>query len=543
MLIERNEFFKEASLSIYSSLDFGQALEKTFQFITRHLPIDGLFVNICEENDTIIRTMASIRRGGGLEKNIRIPLNEECIEFLKGALDGWNERADTQRAHIHPSAEDTPMGRLEGPILGYEGRSIMAQLLHIEGDFFGVVIASAPPGGTFTEEHLKLYESLKQPFSIALANTLSYEKVTNLKDRLADENRFLTQELQTRQNFTVVGAEGGMKHIVGIIARVAPQNNTVLLLGETGVGKEVVANAIHSASPRSHGPFIKVNCGAIPEELIDSELFGHEKGAFTGATTQKKGRFERANGGTIFLDEIGELPMAAQVRLLRVLQTKEIERVGGTKSIPVDIRVIAATHRKLEQMISENKFREDLWYRINVFPIIIPPLRQRRQDIPLLVQHFIEKKSREMGLRTAPTIADGALKLLTEYHWPGNVRELENVVERALIQNRDRTLQVDPFTFTTVKSEKRPELSEEHSCVFPCLARQSMDEEPQEPAPDPLQTLDAVVSKQIKETLTFTKGKVGGKDGAAALLGLNPSTLRNKMIKLGIPYGRQVSDG
>jgi len=208
------------------------------------------------------------------------------------------------------------------------------------------------------------------------------------------------------------------------------------LLGETGTGKEVFANAIHYSSPRKNGPFIKVNCGAIPETLLDSELFGHEKGAFTGAVSQKRGRFERANKGTIFLDEIGELPAPAQVRLLRVLQTKEIERVGGATSIPVDVRIISATNRNLQEMIASGRFREDLWFRLNVFPIMIPPLRQRREDIPALVHHLIERKSKELKLTGRPVLAPGAIDRLMAHEWPGNVRELENMIERSLIQHR-----------------------------------------------------------------------------------------------------------
>ena len=214
-------------------------------------------------------------------------------------------------------------------------------------------------------------------------------------------------------------------------------------MGETGVGKEVIANAIHNLSLRSNGPFIRVNCGAIPPTLMDSELFGHEKGAFTGALFQKRGRFERADGGTIFLDEIGELPLEAQVRLLRVLQEKEIERVGGTETIQVDIRVIAATHRNLDQMLAEGRFREDIYFRLRVFPIAIPPLRLRPEDIPVLVQHFIQKKCREMKTVKIPSLAPGALDRLMLYNWPGNVRELENAVERELIVNKGSLLSFD----------------------------------------------------------------------------------------------------
>ena len=278
----------------------------------------------------------------------------------------------------------------------------------------------------------------------------------------------------------------------------------------------MIANFIHYSSARSDGPFISVNCGAIPDTLIDSELFGHEKGAFTGALSQKRGRFERANKGTIFLDEIGELLLQAQVRLLKVLQSKEIERVGGVKTISLDIRIIAATNRDLEDMVKNNLFREDLWFQLNVFPILIPPLRERRSDIPELLQYFIGLKARELKLPHIPSLAAGAIEPLMEYHWPGNVRELQNVIERTLILNPS-----GPLTFEHLNL-KHPGKSLE------------LREEGKE-----TDNIDEVLSRHIRRVLSRTKGKVNGPDGAAALLGINPSTLRNRMRKLGIDYGRK----
>jgi transcriptional regulator with GAF, ATPase, and Fis domain len=301
------------------------------------------------------------------------------------------------------------------------------------------------------------------------------------------------------------------------VQQVATLDSPVLLLGETGVGKDVIANAIHYSSSRSNGPFVNVNCGAIPDTLIDSELFGHEKGAFTGALAQKRGRFERADKGTIFLDEIGELPLQAQVRLLKVLQSREIERVGGVKTISLDIRIIAATNRNLEQMIDDHQFREDLWFRLNVFPIYIPPLRERTSDIPALVQHFINLKSRELKLPSIPTLSPGAIDPLMIYHWPGNVRELENVIERSLILNPK-----GPLTFEHLNAGQPKK----------AFGVRKMGEE--------TDTLDDIISHHIRLVLSKTKGKVNGPDGAAAYLGINPSTLRNRMKKLGIDYGRKI---
>jgi transcriptional regulator with GAF, ATPase, and Fis domain len=310
-----------------------------------------------------------------------------------------------------------------------------------------------------------------------------------------------------------------MKYVLELVKQVAPLNNTVLLLGETGTGKEIIANAIHFASPRKEGPFIKVNCGAIPENLIDSELFGHEKGAFTGAISEKRGRFERANAGTIFLDEIGELPHQAQVRLLRVIQNREIERVGGTRPISVDIRIIAATHRNLETMISENKFREDLWFRLNMFPLVIPPLRQRREDIPALTYYFLKRKSRELGLGDPPAVAPGALSRLAEYPWPGNVRELENLVERELIRHKRGRI-----SFGTLEPKK---LSPTASTANRKLNNL------------PTTNLEEMIRNHITMVLQMSGGKVHGPNGAAELLGMKSSTLRARMDKLGIPYGRK----
>jgi transcriptional regulator with GAF, ATPase, and Fis domain len=294
------------------------------------------------------------------------------------------------------------------------------------------------------------------------------------------------------------------------------------LLGETGTGKELIAAAIHKLSSRNNGPFIKVNCGAIPDNLVDSELFGHEKGAFTGAISMKKGRFERSHSGTIFLDEIGELTPESQVRLLRVLQEKEIERVGAAESIKVDIRVIAATDRNLEEMVANGKFREDLYFRLKVFPIPMPALKERKGDITSLVQHFMVKKCREMGLHNIPSIAHGAFERLQKYDWPGNVRELENMVERVLILNKG-----EPVDFEALTLSKSDDTAVKNSSL-----QSDMDHH------EGTLVLDDVISSHIRKVLNIADGQVGGNGGAAEILKINPSTLRKKMSKLGIKYGR-----
>ncbi|MDT8419036.1 MAG: sigma 54-interacting transcriptional regulator [Desulfuromonadales bacterium] len=530
--INRDEFLKDATLRICSTLKLDEALQRTRDYIAQFIPVDGLFVNIYEKENRAIRTIACSTISEGTRKDVITPLNEEAIRFLKGFESSPGVRIEHKK---HPT--DSIMGILEAPILGYIDREILALHLSVKGQHLGVTLASALPGSQFSQEDIHLFETLHEPFTMALVNALTYEKTNSLNERLLDNNRHFARQLSACKEGRIVGSTGGLKNLMEIVEQVAPMNNSVLLLGETGVGKEIIANAIHCMSPRKEGPLIKVNCGAIPEELIDSELFGHEKGAFTGASQLKRGRFERADGGTIFLDEIGELPPAAQVRLLRVLQTHEIERVGGTATIPVNIRVIAATHRNLERMVIENKFREDLWFRINVFPLVIPPLRQRTEDIPELVRHFVQKISREMGLRNPPEIADGALEQLKRYSWPGNVREVENVVERALIQSRGRTLKIDPLYFASRLEAPDDQLNAGNACIFPCLGAQTCDGGPQN-TDGIIVRLDDAISKHIKDVLRMCKGKVNGAGGAAELLGVNPSTLRNKMNKLGIEYGK-----
>jgi transcriptional regulator with GAF, ATPase, and Fis domain len=397
--------------------------------------------------------------------------------------------------------------------------SLMVMLLKSKDQILGSLVLITEGKERYIEEHARLLFLLKEPFVIALSNTLKHREVLKLKDLLADDNRYLHGELRRLSGDEIVGANFGLRDVMYKVQQVAALDSPVLLLGETGVGKDVIANAIHYSSSRSDGPFVSVNCGAIPDTLIDSELFGHEKGAFTGALSQKRGRFERADKGTIFLDEIGELPLQAQVRLLKVLQSKEIERVGGVKTIQLDIRIIAATNRNLEEMVKLHQFREDLWFRLNVFPIWTPPLRERKSDIPALLQHFISLKARELKLPTIPTLSSGAIDPLMEYHWPGNVRELENVIERALILNP-----TGPLTFEHLNLGQLEKTLE--------LRGQSEETD----------SLDEVISRHIRRVLSKTNGKVNGPDGAAAFLGINPSTLRNRMKKLGIDYGRGSRD-
>jgi hydrogenase-4 transcriptional activator len=506
MAVSRDEFFREATLRICSSLQINTAFGRVFEYLREHFPMDHMFLDITDKSLGVIRHIAVATIG------TKTP--EEIITIPEGLWE-WVRKLRAPFI-LTPSDRDDRI-RAFAPLIKLEGHSDLAMPLRIEGELIGFLVLRTRGEGKFTSEHVELLATVAEPFAIALANVLAHEEVVKYRDILIDDNRFLNRETLSLAGDDIVGGNSGLRNVMEMVRQVAPLNNTVLLMGETGTGKEVIANSIHFASPRKDGPFIKVNCGAIPESLIDSELFGHEKGAFTGAVAEKRGRFERADGGTIFLDEIGELPPQAQVRLLRILQSREIERVGGSKPIFVDIRVIAATHRNLETMISENRFREDLWFRLNVFPIIVPPLRQRQEDVPALTRHFVALKSRELGIAIPPAIAPGALERLMNYGWPGNVRELENLVERELIRHRGGQLRFDSL----LPDEKGKET-------------QTVTEAK---GGGPL-NLDEAMSLHISKVLKMTKGKIHGPEGAAELLGINPNTLRGRMNKLGIMYGR-----
>jgi DNA-binding NtrC family response regulator len=336
----------------------------------------------------------------------------------------------------------------------------------------------------------------------------AFAEIKLLKDRLQAENIYLQQEVAREYNFgEIIGQSKIISQVFSRIEQVAPQDATVLLLGETGTGKGVVARAIHSRSARKDRPMVTVNCTAMPANLIESELFGREKGAFTGADARQIGRFELADGGTIFLDEIGEMPLELQSKLLRVIQDGEFERVGSPRSIKVNVRIIAASNRNLEEEIKSGRFREDLFYRLNVFPITIPPLRQRKEDIPLLVNHFVAKFNKKIG-KKIETVSKETLNALKEYHWPGNVRELESVIERAVITSQGTALQVlDRFD------------------TFP---------KPGEQAGQDVKALAKLEQDYILQVLQKTGWRIEGQNGAAVLLDLNPSTLRARMRKYGI---------
>jgi formate hydrogenlyase transcriptional activator len=366
-------------------------------------------------------------------------------------------------------------------------------------------LASYRPGA-FEEADVELLGQVAVQFAIALENALAYCEIEELKNRLAEEKLILEDEMRSGYQFEeIVGESAALRDVLRQVETVAPTDSSVLLLGETGTGKERVARAIHNLSRRSGAPFVKINCAAIPIGLLESELFGHEKGAFTGATAQKLGRFELAEGGTIFLDEVGDIPLELQPKLLRVLQEQEFERLGGSRTIRVDTRVVAATNRDLSAMVADRQFRSDLYYRLNVFPIRIPPLRERTDDIPLLVRFFAQMYSRRMN-RNIETIPSETMDALVRYPWPGNVRELENLIERAVILSPGTVLRVPLAELRT------PDNSSSAGTA----------------------SLEQVEREHILHALRESHWKLSGPHGAAAHLGMKRTTLQSRMKKLGI---------
>ncbi len=512
--MDENIFFRQAALQILSTLDISKAVGQCLSYLSPLMPVDWMALHLYQADLASVRTIAIATKDESKAVDMFTHIPPEAREFIKenfhsGDIKIFLRSHPDPVLHVIADLFDQKMQRKRTT------SGIFLPLI-LEGAEIGSLEILTHGETPHNEEHARLVSLLKKPFAIALSNALRHEEVLKLTNRLADDNRELQGEVKRLSGDRLSGNAVGLKDVTKKAARVAHLSSPVLLLGETGVGKEIVANAIHNRSMRRDGPFIRVNCGAIAETLLDSELFGHEKGAFTGAVSLKRGFFERADKGTVFLDEIGELSLQAQVKMLRVLQYKEFERVGGSGPVKVDIRIIAATHRNLEDMVREGTFREDLWFRLNVFPIEIPPLRERRSDIPALVQHFIDRKSKELGIKKPPLLSPGAIDLLMAYDWPGNVRELENIVERALIVSKEG----EPLFFDNLL----PHQETKETIVGP-LSNESL-------------SMDDVMARHIKYVLELTKGKVHGKGGAAEVLGINASTLRARMKNLGISFGR-----
>lgn len=535
MAIDQNELYRGVTSRICGNLDFIDALNHTDEYLKTVLPHDIITVLVAHEDFETLEIITTTAPDIGIEPSTKIPLTHESRKSLekgflgtrkRGEIVSISNRGGDSAIHkdtisvISGAAKPAGFSAAESMVAYMNKQSILMMRLDISDTTIGFLTLNSNGFNVFSKQHAQVLSELAEPFAIALSNHLRFREIVRLRDILDDNQRNLQKDLIRISGDQVIGADNGLQQVMEQAKMVAGIDSPVLILGETGVGKEVVANAIHQISDRREGPMISVNCGAIPETLADSELFGHEKGAFTGATSRKRGYFERADGGTIFLDEVGELSHATQVKLLRFIQTRGFDRVGGTQPITVDIRIIAATHRNLENLIEEGIFRKDLWFRLNVFPIQIPPLRERKQDIPALVEYLITRKSHEMNLHQRPVLEKGAIDSLMTYDWPGNVRELQNIVERTLIISRDK-----PIVFDIPGQVPSP-LPETESIRLP--------DTPYHPRLEDIPPLDETIKNAIQLALKTTHGRIEGPFGAATLLKLHPSTLKNKMKKLGV---------
>ncbi len=521
MNITDERFIQEVTHGLNSSLDIEQALFSAFNSLKKFFPLDLTHMFIYDMSRDTFRylALATGKRGFLIDELIQISsrAKDELRGYTAGSVHIYNKSGSIMIQEIF----DHFLKNTRNPLIGadeeFSSLGIVLDIgLSMAGGFSMVVRGP----DRYDEGHKPKLRLLEGVLTGAVLNLLHHRNIVCQNEMLIREKDVLRKRLGHVGTHQIIGAESGLKEVMALVRYVAPTATPVLITGETGVGKELVAHAIHQESTRSAGPFICVNCGAIPESLIDSELFGHEKGAFTGAVSQKRGYFEQANGGTIFLDEIGELPLSSQVRFLRVLQAMEFQRVGGQRSITVDVRVIAATNRNLLSMVRAQQFREDLWFRLNVFPIKVPPLRERPGDIPAMARYFVREKAQDMNLPIRPDIDGLSMAALREYDWPGNIRELQNVIERALIVSKDGALSFPDLAPGPGPAAPAPE---NETAVFP--------------------TLDQTIVRHIEKALTVCGGRVDGRDGAARLLGINPSTLRGKMRKHGIRTLKTVRVG
>ncbi|MBT4087908.1 MAG: sigma 54-interacting transcriptional regulator [Deltaproteobacteria bacterium] len=505
-----NEFFKEATLRICSQLEIEKALFNFFSYIYNIIPADQITLNILDRPEKAAWVYATASHEGGARTEMRIPI-PPSEQWMLSDIKRYPKK------HIANTPESGVFTKQYLDGLGFPNSSLLSIMLSLEGEPVGLLAIRAGGKNRFKQADLDKIWLLNEPMAIALVNSRRYLELVSLKETLTDDNDYLQQELSLTVSNTIIGKKGDLRIACGLAQQVSPTNFPVMLRGETGVGKEVFARAIHKWSLRHNKPFIKVNCGAIPATLIDSELFGYEEGAFTGATRTKRGRFERANNGTILLDEVGELSLEAQVRLLRVLEEKQFERVGGGDPVAADSRVIAATHRNLEKMVAKGSFRRDLFYRLNVFPILIPPLRDRKNDFEFLLQYFIKKGCAEIGRNPVPSPSQYAVERLRAYDWPGNVRELEHIVKRTLIIDQNSILNFAEFAPKTA-----PLILTDPSVLI--------DEDLK---------LDEAIARQIYLAMDKAKGRVEGINGAAKLLDIKPGKLRYQMKRLGIPFGHK----
>jgi formate hydrogenlyase transcriptional activator len=505
----RLELLLELTNHVVSNLELRDLLRAVVASTRRIMGCDGVGICLPETDNTHLRLYALDFpfSDESVQEESLIPIDEAFpgAVFRTGKL--WCGSIQEARRLGIKEISQSDVGRVCVLPLISRGRVL---------GIFGVVKYQ---DNAFKGDEIEFLTQIANQVAIAVENALTYSEIRELKDRISKEKLYLEGEIRTEMNFAqIIGNSASLRRALRRVETVAPTDSTVLICGETGTGKELIARGIHDLSPRRSKPFVKLNCAAIPTGLLESELFGHEKGAFTGAIAQRTGRFEVADGGTIFLDEIGEIPLELQTKLLRVLQEREFERLGSSRTLRTDARLIAATNRDLEAMVSEQKFRSDLYFRLNVFPVHVPPLRERQGDIPLLVRHFTQQFSSRMK-KVVDTIPSAAMDALCRYHWPGNVRELQNIIERAIIISAGPVVEVDVADLR-----------------FPKAARpEERPAPPKSPTNGALhEVLEETERRHILDALRQCNWIVAGPKGAAARLGMKQSTLRLRMQKLGI---------
>ena len=528
---DRYQLLLDINNAVVTRLGLGSVLRATCDSLRKVIPHDAASISLYDPESKQLRIHSfELQYASDLEEGASFP--------LEGSPQG---RAFTSLRPVlitHLDLEEFPAPQTRHAYNdGLRSGCIIPLVAHDRS--LGTLDIASRSEGAFTEEDVQLLTHIAKQIAIAVENALAYREISALKDKLAQEKLYLEEEIRSEMNFDqIVGDSPALKQVLELVQTVAPSDSTVLLLGETGTGKELIARAIHDHSRRKTRTFVKLNCAAIPTGLFESELFGHEKGAFTGAISQKVGRLELADQGTMFLDEVGDVPLEIQPKLLRALQEREFERLGSTRTKKVDMRLVAATNRDLESMIATREFRSDLYYRLNVFPIRIPPLRERPEDIPVLARYFAQNFSQRMQ-KQIETIPAATIRALTEWDWPGNVRELANFIERAVILTRGTSLEV-PL------AELRRVCIDEPSPIAASQDRQDIAQIVRETinALDGRRSVadeyDKKQRDEIMRALNDSKGRVGGEDGAAARLGINRTTLLSRMKKLGI-NARQFS--
>src|ERR1700733_7944777 len=540
----------DRSLDSQESLSTKPELQRESDRLKLLLDMTRALVSTLECRDLLRTVSASIRQvmrcdivGVWLPDAERVHLRQLAMDFPEGKgfakEDALQPIDGSVMGTVFNTGKPVILEHVSGQLAPHEATEVRAEALEsgcalpliTRGRTLGVLTLGSRFENSIRPEDADFLMRAAGQLAIAIESRLAYRELAELKDKLAQEKLYLEDEIRCELDFEgIVGQSSALRHVLNLVETVAPSDSTVLLLGETGTGKELIARAIHDRSRRKQRTFVKINCAAIPTGLLESELFGHERGAFTGAIAQKIGRLELADQGSLFMDEVGDIPIEIQPKLLRALQEQEFERLGSTLTRKVDVRLVAATNRDLQEMIAAREFRSDLYYRLNVFPIRMPPLRERKQDIPLLVSYFVQKFAKQMQ-KKIENIPSAVMKALTAWEWPGNVRELANFIERGVILTRGRSLSAPLMELRKVRANESKGASANHDEIAR-IVKETINA---------LHGENSVSDERLKRqrneimrALTETKGRVGGADGAAARMRMNRTTLLARMKKLGI---------